>query len=205
MAIYFFVSDQTLRKKWKYLRDQYATEISKLVRPKSGAGADEVITCKWQYFNALSFLKDIVKARKSSGNCSMLETSSTDEIVEQQNTSPEIQDEDEYNESEKMTQDQFNVSIMDNDEVIPASAGPSNIEEETSKAKRSKLHTVERVKRVRRVDYTVDYTASMLEIEKKKLQILSQRKSAKEDKEPEDEHSLFFKTLLPHVRKIRPD
>lgn len=198
--VFLNVSDQALRKKWKYLRDQYATELSKSVHPKSGAGADEVITCKWQYFNALSFLKDIVKARKSSGNCSMLKTSNADQIVQQQSTSPEIHDEVEYTEPENMTQDQFNVSEIDNDE-IPAIAGPSETGEETSKAKRSKLHTVERVKRVRRDDYTT----SMLEIERKKLEILSQKKIAKEDKEPEDEHLLFFKTLLPHVRKIRPE
>nr|CAI5851851.1 unnamed protein product [Callosobruchus analis] len=45
------------------------------------------------------------------------------------------------------------------------------------------------------------FNASVLEIENKKLEYL-ESKRLKPNKEPEDEHLLFFKSLLPHVRKI---
>lgn len=66
---------------------------------------------------------------------------------------------------------------------------------------RLKNHTVERIKRKR----NDDYTSELLQIERKKLDMLIQKRSAKGEKDTEnDEHLLFFKTLLPHVRKISP-
>lgn len=193
-----------LKKKWKYLRDQYSTELSKITRPKSGAGADEIVTCKWQYFEALSFLKDIVRPRQSSGNCSILKSSNTVEDIERLSNSPGIGVEEDVIGSENVVEVLHREDVtVDNDEIstTPDRSGGTENEEETPRAKKVTRHTVDRMKRVR----TDDYTSSMLEIERKKLEILLQKRKAKEEKEPEDEHLLFFKTLLPHVRKIRPE
>lgn len=61
-----------MRKKWKYLRDQFAIELSKTKRSRSGDGADETEDSKWPHFKLLLFLKDIVKAQCSTGNLNVI-------------------------------------------------------------------------------------------------------------------------------------
>lgn len=60
-------SDGVLRKKWKYLRDQFAVEVGKLPYPRSG-DSGERIESKWPYFKPLTFLLGIVKPRATSSN-----------------------------------------------------------------------------------------------------------------------------------------
>ncbi|CAH0400297.1 unnamed protein product [Chilo suppressalis] len=61
-----------LRKKWRYLRDQYAVETSKIPRALEGS-----YTPKWPPFKSLHFLKGVIprrdrkrKVRRSSSNTS---------------------------------------------------------------------------------------------------------------------------------------
>lgn len=193
-----------LKKKWKYLRDQYSTELSKITRPKSGAGADEIVTCKWQYFTALSFLKDIVRPRQSSGNCSTPKSPNTVEHIELQRNSPVIGDKEDIIGSEDVVgvQPQEDNAVDDDDiSRIADRVCETEYEGNTPQTHNFGRHTTDRIKR-RRTD---DYTSSMLEIERKKLELLSQKRGNKVEKEPDDEHSLYFKTLLPHVRKISPE
>ena len=60
------LSEALLKKKWKYLRDQFAVEWGKLPQTRSGDAADNSTT-KWQYFKSLLFLKDVVKLRVKEG------------------------------------------------------------------------------------------------------------------------------------------
>lgn len=48
---------------------------------------------------------------------------------------------------------------------------------------------------------TEDYNPSILDIERQKIQYLMENSSRKQDKD-DDEDLMFFKSLLPHVRKI---
>lgn len=58
---YFFL-DAPLRRKWKYLRDQFAIEMGKY--PPCGSGyPDGHPVSKWPYFQSLLFLVDVVKPR----------------------------------------------------------------------------------------------------------------------------------------------
>jgi len=57
-----------LRKKWKYLRDQFAVELGKIPPSRSGDAEDSASTSKWPDFQSLLFLKDIVRPRFSTGN-----------------------------------------------------------------------------------------------------------------------------------------
>lgn len=63
-------TEAVVKKKWKYLRDQFAVELGKYPPPRSGDAADATQSSKWQYFHLLHFLKDIVKPRASTGNVS---------------------------------------------------------------------------------------------------------------------------------------
>ncbi|KAH0807388.1 hypothetical protein GEV33_015402 [Tenebrio molitor] len=142
-----------LRKKLKYLRDQFATEISKLKRPRSGKAAGETQMSKWQYFKSLYFLRNVIKCRPSSENLTRMTKSTMQNEEESQNT-----------------------VRLDDNEIT------STLEKH-------------------------DYTASMLvlDIEKKKLDLLTQKVRKREANDQEDENLLFFKSLLPHIKKIQPE
>ncbi|CAG9828129.1 unnamed protein product [Diabrotica balteata] len=60
-------------------------------------------------------------------------------------------------------------------------------------------------KRIVKRQRTNDYTASMLEIDRKKLEILARKTDNKNIEESEDEDLHFFKSILPHVKKIMPE
>jgi len=57
-----------LRKKWKYLRDQFIVEFGKIKPPRSGDSGGESYEPKWPHYRSLLFLKAIVKPRASSSN-----------------------------------------------------------------------------------------------------------------------------------------
>ena len=56
-----------LRKKWKYLRDQFSVEFGKMKPPRSGDPAGESYESKWPHYKSLLFLKDIVNSLPSEG------------------------------------------------------------------------------------------------------------------------------------------
>lgn len=59
--------------RWKSLRDQYSREMRKVIasQPRSGAGSEELsYKSTWPLFNELSFLKDVIKPRKTQSNVS---------------------------------------------------------------------------------------------------------------------------------------
>ena len=63
-------SETVVKKKWKYLRDQFAAELRKLPATRSGDAAGDNQTSKWHYFHLPHFLKDVMKPRASTGNFS---------------------------------------------------------------------------------------------------------------------------------------
>ncbi|CAL4166370.1 unnamed protein product [Meganyctiphanes norvegica] len=65
-----------LRKKWKYLRDQFSVEFGKFPLSLS-SDASEHQKSKWKYFHLLTFLKTIVKPRISDKVISDVRTSDT--------------------------------------------------------------------------------------------------------------------------------
>ncbi|XP_049308608.1 uncharacterized protein LOC125777554 [Bactrocera dorsalis] len=75
------IPKEDLKKKWKYLRDQFRCEVRKIPTPKSGDAASQ-ITSSWPYFNSLLFLKDQMKYRNLSGNLKASSVKATQEEVE---------------------------------------------------------------------------------------------------------------------------
>jgi len=68
VRFFFVLSDAVLRKKWKYLREQFSVEFGKIEPPHSGDPGGESYELKWPHYRLLLFLKDIVKPRASSSN-----------------------------------------------------------------------------------------------------------------------------------------
>ena len=54
-----------IKTKINTLRSYYSKELAKTTNKKSGHGTNDNVESKWEYFNALTFLSDTIKARKS--------------------------------------------------------------------------------------------------------------------------------------------
>uniref|UniRef100_A0A672K732 BESS domain-containing protein n=1 Tax=Sinocyclocheilus grahami TaxID=75366 RepID=A0A672K732_SINGR len=61
-----FLSNETIRRKWKGLRDTYVREKKKETEKKSGSGASQ--GKKWKYFAVLSFLDPFITPRETNSN-----------------------------------------------------------------------------------------------------------------------------------------
>ncbi|XP_028136683.1 uncharacterized protein LOC114331341 [Diabrotica virgifera virgifera] len=59
------INEAALRKKWKYLRDQFSVELSKITLIRS-SDLTKTAEPKWPYFKKMTFLKDIVAPRACS-------------------------------------------------------------------------------------------------------------------------------------------
>lgn len=70
MIVLYFVLENSLRKKWKYLREQFCVELGKV----SSTSGEDLDSIKWPYFRPLSFLKDVVKPRQTSSGSDVVLT-----------------------------------------------------------------------------------------------------------------------------------
>lgn len=188
----FVFSETLVKKKWKYLRDQFAVELGKIPPARSADAADDAPTSKWQYFKLLHFLKGVVKARASSGNLSGVTTS--DIVVTSLPESPQVE---------------YQIGTTEHPlatEGVPASSShtkdtPEREDEVMEKqwltppaSRPKKRGAIKRFKRN-------TYNQSILDIEQRKIQYLKEKINRKQDKD-DDEDLMFFKSLLPHVKMI---
>ncbi|XP_039962929.1 uncharacterized protein LOC120776384 [Bactrocera tryoni] len=67
---------EEVKKKWKYIRDQFRAELRKISVPISAdsANMESDFNSKWPYFKQLLFLKDQMKHRELSGNLKKIST-----------------------------------------------------------------------------------------------------------------------------------
>lgn len=198
--VLIFFLENKLRRKWKYLRDQFAVELGKSPLPHSGDGADDVPTSKWPYFTQLLFLRDIVKPRSSSGNLPKLGTPAAHDFGQ----GDEEITESTPNETQSLEFDTLSDAqdeVVDTDsikETVPRATATSPTSSRAS-TPTTTASTVRSQKRRAPID---SFNESLLDIERKKLQYLEAK--ANRSNTEEDENLLFFKSLLPHVRKIEP-
>lgn len=183
-----FVLENKLRKKWKYLRDQFSVELGKLPPPSSG-DASGAVTPKWMYFSQLLFLKDTVKPRISTRDLTM----DQDSIVNEDGLD-EIQ-------SYLQLDMQHANNFVESDETNEINTNIESKHEDHSVL--SSLHSIQcspTCPAKRRRGQIDIFNEAILDIEKKKLEYL--QSNSKTDNSKEDDHLFFFKSLLPHVRKI---
>ncbi|XP_055856108.1 uncharacterized protein LOC129919279 [Episyrphus balteatus] len=62
------IPEDLCRKKWKYLRDQFAHEMGRIEVARKDGLKGKHIESQWAHFNALMFLKGITKPRTSLAN-----------------------------------------------------------------------------------------------------------------------------------------
>lgn len=119
-----------------------------------------MVTSKWQYFNTLSFLKEIVIPRDSSGNC-----------VHQHNVTTESDNETDNQENNVNK----NVSECTSDYTTTDPSASTEVEQVVQNVSSFDKYTISRVKSKR----SDEYQSSILEVERKKLEILFQKRSNK--------------------------
>lgn len=142
-----FFAENTLRKKWKYLRDQFCVELGKV---QTSANSKS----KWRHYKALDFLATTVNARfygkgdEDDGNLVIDEDYTSDYF---ERLSPKV-------------------------EVTKKRKSSNKTKKKSIKTKSTKT----------KIEDTRDNTSIC----------------NKYVVEEEDEHYLFFKSILPHMRKI---
>ena len=81
-----FISETALRKKWKYLRDNFVSEYNKQY--------NECTTSKWAYFKPLLFLKPVITPRRTPKSDTTAhddtESTSTDAYIENPDLTSEL-------------------------------------------------------------------------------------------------------------------
>lgn len=181
-----------MKKKWKYLRDQFAVELKKFptARPGDPAAAADSQTSKWQYFHLLHFLKDVLKPRPSRQNFPSLLASNAAEA-----SSPHLR----YQMDGK-------ASPLAGEEGMPASPMHAHDtlvhdDELTDKYRLTAALISNKKRGSSKLLETKDYNQTNLDTEKQNSPYLMEKSSRKRDKE-EDEDIMFFKSLLPHVKRI---
>lgn len=184
VMINIFFPEAKVRKQWKYLRDQFSVELGKHPPIRSGDPAEDMLTSKWPYFTQLLFLKDIVKPRTATGNLPRTSTQVT--YQEESQDSSEHNDNSGNEEASERSQQE---SVVESSITSPSLPSPTT-------------PIVTPIITKKRRGITDTYQETMLDIERRKVEYLESKVKKNSFTKEEDEHFSFFKSLLPHVRKI---
>ncbi|KAF5272482.1 hypothetical protein FQR65_LT17392 [Abscondita terminalis] len=187
------IEETVLRKKWKYLRDQFSVEFGKVPKTRSGDPAPNY-TVKWPYFQSLLFLKDIVKSRTSGGNCAaIIQSTEVEGDTSERNNEVSIEETD------------IDLNTLPNDDsiTVPNSDKTENIEVD-SKKHSSQMMTKQKTA-IKRKSNNYSWNEEIIKIEQQKLQYLQEKANKRSREADGDDHNSFFNSLLPHVRKIPPN
>ena len=190
------IADAALRKRWKNLRDYFGTEYSKRPVARYGDGGDGLSsTSKWQYFNQLLFLKDIVAPRKSSGSLGTLVNNDIETASGASVDFPHrsFQGLEPISSVESVDPELANVDATDTPGgMVSGTTSPTiPTPQETSTPQRSRG-------KKRKVD-SLNHYEKLLELEQQKIKLLADRNPVDDAK---DDDLLFFKSLLPYIKKI---
>mgnify|MGYP000701668958 CR=1 FL=1 len=157
--------------------------------PLSRSGdAGNTYTSKWPYFNLMLFLKDVVRPRSSSGNLSKASIP---------------HDVNKLDDTQFTTLDPADPSTATPPPLSPQQETSENYGQENQTPPAQECSYIQTKKKRQRPTQT--FNEALLEIERKKLEYItekSEHKRQKENESEDDEHLHFFKSLLPHVRKI---
>lgn len=181
-----FVSGDTVRVRWKSLRDGFRKEFKKVPKGMSGdAGPASSDYSTWPHFKRLYFLKDQFTSRPSSGD------PSTKQNINLREDQTETRDE-ELESSQFSELDGASVDILDI-KVETFDSLDSNVQQSTSSIE--PFMTKHGTKR----SHQEDTDSATAETERPKLRV-------KEDElnTTSEEDASFFESLIPHIKGLPP-
>lgn len=193
-----------LRKKWKNLRDYFGTEYSKRPVSRSGDSADcQSWTSKWQYFNQMLFLKDIVAPRKCSGSLGNLVHTVNEVATESEDSVHSFKVLGSTSPVSSVNSEHTSINLNANNEAddnIQDATSPTLTQMETSLCptpppnSRGKKRKVEFCAKTNSSQYD-----KLIDLEQQKLKLLTERYQSQDDN---NDDLLFFKSLIPYVQNI---
>lgn len=198
------------KKKWKNLRDTFSKELKKIPKPRSGTDADNEpkYTGTWPHFEAMSFLKVVLKPRQTEGNIISKDSESNyvDLSVYSDAASPEEifnmiasdNDNTQLPESASILEEiPQNMSIDNNlrqdRPPSPSLPGPSPSSSLLVSSDSSSLPAITRQTRKRK-DISLE---AFLDIEREKMKILRE-----DQPDNTDDDLLWFKSILPYMKQL---
>jgi len=189
-----------LRKKWKYLRDQFSVEFGKIKPPHSGDPGGESYEPKWPHYRSLLFLKDIVKPRAFSSNLKLDKNApmQSNPIPSNDKTVDGMQRGDSGGHDGRG--DSVAFSENDNEDLRFTQYGTYGENQDDGEVYSQERSLVQDNPRKRKWnEVNAKYNETIIAIEKQKAKFLEE---AMKNLQPENEDLLFFRSLLSHVSNI---
>ncbi|XP_031329810.1 uncharacterized protein LOC116160687 [Photinus pyralis] len=186
-----------VKSKWRGLRDTFRKEFNKSKKQKSGDGAESVVTSKWPYYKILLFLSKTVERRKLHGNISPQKENNDNSSSETEST---LEAADNAYSDTQSTIQESSQQIVNTDIHQPSTSGnkvTSTFNTPSSSTLQSKKNTNNRLKYAKNSE-TNSMDEKFLEIERAKLEILSQHKN----REGGDSEHQFLLSLLPFLKAV---
>lgn len=177
------------------MRDKFRITLASIPKSKSGDSASVFTTQykgQWKYFESLLFLKDQFTPRSHGGNFNISEDESNTRFSERISDDEDISTREKNSIQEPVEEDV--ILAEEQIEVLTPRSTPS-----TSRPTSASQNRDNSIKKKRSSNDNIGL--ALLDIEKRKIQYLEEKKS-KSAELVKDEDLAFFKSLLPHVRKI---
>ncbi|KAL4153275.1 hypothetical protein QTP88_001108 [Uroleucon formosanum] len=188
------VDGTTAQKMWQNLRDSYRRKLKTRLEKKSGDGAKR--DDNWPYFEAMDFLRNVLTPRESSGNIPSVNYENLGDKSTVDSPADISNDEDNNivdvcNVTAEPNTLKTNFENDSSDEVLDISQTTKNRNQKPNKPTEKKGN-----KR------GLSDNDKFLEIESKKLQILSERFSKKPEKKEDDADTHFVLSLLEPMKEL---
>lgn len=171
-----------MKSKWKNLRDYFRNECKKVGTSRSGSSADASVSSSWPYFKQLLFLKDILRPDRRDSNLTQ------NEPVEE--TEEGSMDDDNETQASEAGQDSHYTQNSEPPSPISVANDHSSRESSISRSKRAKRCRPD-------FECIAKKNDEIIAIEKQKLEILEREQNL-----TDDDDLCFFKSLLPHMKKL---
>ncbi|KAJ0177429.1 hypothetical protein K1T71_007438 [Dendrolimus kikuchii] len=171
------INERNVRRKWKNMRAYFSRALKKIQHPKSGDGADNIVTSQWTFFEQLKFLKRTVSASERDFNFSITNPPS-------QSSEPSLNEEPIASITEDFPDIQESLTSGD---YNTASAAATSNSSHASRKKRKNYN----------INSLVEQNHQILELEKRKTTIFE-----KECNSQPNSDMLVFKSLVSYMANI---
>lgn len=192
----FCILGEQARKSWENLRDTFRRKLKTDIETKSGQARSESV--KWPFFNTMMFLKDVMIPRESSGN---LPLTHIENELSPNNFSNATLDVDEENTSD--TEADINCSVGEPEasgSEFTSFAKPQSKQQLSSSSKRNNKNDNDTI--ISKKQKQNSYDSQVLEIERRKINLMEKRFSRSTNTHQDDQDYAFFMSLLPSVRQL---
>ncbi|KAK7601844.1 hypothetical protein V9T40_009285 [Parthenolecanium corni] len=201
------VQEKQLRARWKALRDKYRKLVAGEKYTASGRCANSIMANNWIHFKALGFLNTQLLPRKTESNFDGVTENSLKIVVDDINrpSTPRLDNKDHTNvqleKPEKLylltDSEQSKSSLSSNMNIIYSKKRKHSVSPSSPlSGNRNKPLYIPKNRRP-------DWGKEIVELEKKKLALLEEKKNENTVKEDNDDLN-FFQSLIPTIRDFTP-